>query len=80
MFFIFKVRLKIKHTFFALTINVMTLIKSISGIRGTIGGREDESLTPIDVVKYTTAFADVIVTGENKRVVVGRDARLSGHM
>ena len=80
MFFIFKVRLKIKHTFFALTINVMTLIKSISGIRGTIGGREDESLTPIDVVKYTTAFADVIITGENKRVVVGRDARLSGHM
>ncbi|HAY89921.1 MAG TPA: phosphoglucosamine mutase, partial [Bacteroidetes bacterium] len=58
----------------------MTLIKSISGIRGTIGGKEDESLTPIDVVKYTTAFADVIITGENKKVVVGRDARLSGHM
>lgn len=58
----------------------MTLIKSISGIRGTIGGREDESLTPLDVVKYTTAFADVIITGENKKVVVGRDARLSGEM
>ena len=58
----------------------MTLIKSISGIRGTIGGKEDESLTPIDVVKYTTAFADVIIIGDNKKVVVGRDARLSGQM
>ncbi len=58
----------------------MTLIKSISGIRGTIGGREDESLTPIDVVKYTTAFADVIANTENKKIVVGRDARLSGSM
>ncbi len=58
----------------------MTLIKSISGIRGTIGGKEDESLTPLDIVKYTTAFADVIITGDNKKVVVGRDARLSGQM
>ncbi|MFT5056136.1 MAG: phosphomannomutase [Pseudoalteromonas distincta] len=58
----------------------MTLIKSISGIRGTIGGKEDESLTPLDIVKYTTAFADVIITGSNKKVVVGRDARLSGQM
>jgi phosphomannomutase len=56
----------------------MTLIKSISGIRGTIGGREDESLTPLDVVKFTTAFADKIITPENKKIVVGRDARLSG--
>lgn len=56
----------------------MTLIKSISGIRGTIGGKEDESLTPIDVVKYTTAFADKAVTENNKKIVVGRDARLSG--
>jgi phosphomannomutase len=58
----------------------MTLIKSISGIRGTIGGIEDESLTPIDVVKYTTAYADIIVSDENRKVVVGRDARLSGFM
>ena len=58
----------------------MTLIKSISGIRGTIGGTEDASLTPIDVVKYTTAFADVILTEDNKKVVIGRDARLSGFM
>jgi len=58
----------------------MTLIKSISGIRGTIGGKEDESLTPIDIVKYITAFSDVIITGKNKKVIVGRDARLSGQM
>lgn len=58
----------------------MTLIKSISGIRGTIGGKEGESLTPLDIIKYTTAFADVIITGDNKKVVVGRDARLSGQM
>lgn len=56
----------------------MTLIKSISGIRGTIGGKEDESLTPLDVVKFTTAFAEKIITPENKKIVVGRDARLSG--
>lgn len=58
----------------------MTLIKSISGIRGTIGGAEDQSLTPLDIVKYTTAYADVIAAKENKTVVVGRDARLSGFM
>lgn len=58
----------------------MTLIKSISGIRGTIGGKEDESLTPLDVVKYTTAFADVIACEKNKTIVVGRDARISGFM
>ena len=58
----------------------MTLIKSISGIRGTIGGIEDNALTPIDIVKYTTAYADCIITTENKKVVVGRDARISGFM
>ena len=58
----------------------MTLIKSISGIRGTIGGTEDNALTPIDIVKYTTAYADSIITTENKKVVVGRDARISGFM
>ena len=59
----------------------MTLIKSISGIRGTIGGRPGDSLTPLDIVKYTAAFARLI--GEQsgiKRIVVGRDARLSGEM
>ena len=58
----------------------MTLIKSISGIRGTIGGREDESLSPIDVVKYTTAFCELICSEENSKIVVGRDARISGDM
>jgi phosphomannomutase len=58
----------------------MTLIKSISGIRGTIGGSEDQGLTPLDIVKYTTAFADAVVNTNNKKIVVGRDARISGFM
>lgn len=59
----------------------MTLIKSISGIRGTIGGRPGEGLTPVDVVKFTAAFGKILMqqTG-NKKIVVGRDARLSGEM
>src|SRR5690606_17801359 len=59
----------------------MTLIKSISGIRGTIGGRSGEGLTPIDVVKFTAAFGKILLqkTG-NKKIVVGRDARESGAM
>lgn len=39
----------------------MTLIKSISGIRGTIGGSEDQGLTPLDIVKYTAAYADTVL-------------------
>ena len=61
----------------------MTLIKSISGIRGTIGGAQAENLTPIDVVKFTTAYARLIkAKNPNKRItiVVGRDARISGGM
>ncbi|TYC18029.1 phosphoglucosamine mutase [Bizionia gelidisalsuginis] len=61
----------------------MTLIKSISGIRGTIGGRVGENLTPIDAVKYAAAYGTWIKQQLNKdsyRVVVGRDARLSGEM
>ncbi|WP_140939508.1 phosphoglucosamine mutase [Sphingobacterium lumbrici] len=59
----------------------MTLIKSISGIRGTIGGKSGESLTPIDIVKFTAAFGKILIgkTG-NKKIVVGRDARESGEM
>ncbi len=59
----------------------MTLIKSISGIRGTIGGKPGDSLTPIDIVKYTSAFGTFIYenTGR-KKMVVGRDARISGAM
>lgn len=61
----------------------MTLIKSISGIRGTIGGKADEGLTPIDTVKFTSAFAGWLQKRhqqKNIKVVVGRDARISGDM
>ncbi|RYG20187.1 MAG: phosphoglucosamine mutase [Chitinophagaceae bacterium] len=59
----------------------MTLIKSISGIRGTIGGKAGDGLTPIDIVKFTAAYGDwVIRKTQNKRIVVGRDARISGQM
>ena len=55
----------------------MTLIKSISGIRGTIGGRTGDTLNPLDIVKFTTAFATFI---GGKKIVVGRDGRISGPM
>ena len=61
----------------------MTLIKSISGIRGTIGGQVGENLTPIDAVKFAAAYGVWIKQQRNKehyRVVVGRDARISGEM
>ncbi|POY36105.1 phosphoglucosamine mutase [Solitalea longa] len=59
----------------------MTLIKSISGIRGTIGGAPGSALTPLDVVKFTSAFGQWVInkTG-NKKIVIGRDARISGEM
>lgn len=59
----------------------MTLIKSISGIRGTIGGRYNEGLSPLDIVRFTAGFGKLIQknTGINK-IVVGRDARISGEM
>jgi phosphomannomutase len=61
----------------------MTLIKSISGIRGTIGGAQGENLTPIDAVMYAAAYGTWVKKQRNKdeyRVVVGRDARISGNM
>lgn len=61
----------------------MTLIKSISGIRGTIGGSTGTNLTPIDVVKFTGSFASIIQKnnpGKRLQFVVGRDARISGEM
>ncbi|MCX2741360.1 phosphoglucosamine mutase [Pontibacter anaerobius] len=59
----------------------MALIKSISGIRGTIGGQAGEGLTPVDVVKFSAAFgAWVLQNTDKKTIVVGRDARLSGDM
>ena len=58
----------------------MTLIKSISGIRGTIGGNVGDSFTPIDIVKFTSAYAKFISLQDNEsnKIVIGRDARLSG--
>jgi len=61
----------------------MSLIKSISGIRGTIGGAAGEGLTPLDVVKFTSAFATLMrrsSPSQSNTIVVGRDARLSGRM
>ncbi|MEI7586570.1 phosphoglucosamine mutase [Runella sp.] len=60
----------------------MALIKSISGIRGTIGGKTGDSLTPIDVVKFSAAFGTWLKRkkANNLRIVIGRDARLSGEM
>lgn len=64
----------------------MTLIKSISGIRGTIGGRPGDALTPVDIVKFTYAYCAKLKErrpkpeGERYTVVVGRDARISGEM
>ena len=55
----------------------MTLIKSISGIRGTIGGHTGDTLNPLDIVKFTTAYATFI---KGKKIVVGRDGRISGPM
>ncbi len=65
----------------------MALIKSISGIRGTIGGRTNDNLTPLDIVKFTAAYGTWLLQQEknnsskkNKKVVVGRDGRISGLM
>lgn len=61
----------------------MTLIKSISGIRGTIGGNTGENLTPLDIIELTSAFAAFLQAGEPDKkltIVVGRDARVSGDM
>ena len=56
------------------------MIKSISGIRGTIGGKPGESLTPLDVVKYTAAFGEWAMAEGNKKIIIGRDGRMSGPM
>ncbi len=62
----------------------MSLIKSISGIRGTIGGKPGEGLSPVDIVKFTAAYATLIGRStpaqQNRTIVVGRDARVSGPM
>jgi phosphomannomutase len=61
----------------------MTLIRSISGIRGTIGGSPGQGLTPLDVVRYTAAYGTLMLTRSRRgtpRIVIGRDARISGPM
>ena len=61
----------------------MTLIKSISGIRGTIGGRAGDTLNPLDIVKFTSAYATFIRRSgksDSNQIIVGRDARISGEM
>ena len=61
----------------------MTLIKSISGIRGTIGGQAGDTLNPLDIVKFTSAYVTFIRRSgqcESNKIVVGRDARISGSM
>ena len=64
----------------------MTLIKSISGIRGTIGGKVGDNLTPVDAVKFASAYGTFLKNNINSndnrklKVVIGRDARISGPM
>jgi len=67
----------------------VALIKSISGIRGTIGGNSGNNLTPVDIIKFTAAFASIIAGGTNAevsssgkktKIVIGRDGRISGPM
>ena len=59
----------------------MALIKSISGIRGTIGGKTNENLTPVDIVKFAAAYGSwILQQGNNTKIVIGRDGRISGEM
>lgn len=60
----------------------MSLIKSISGIRGTIGGKSGDNLTPLDIVKFTAAFGSMLTEGTTgtQKIVIGRDGRISGSM
>ena len=60
----------------------MALIKSISGIRGTIGGKPGETLSPVDVVKFTAAYGSWVLkhSTHSRKIILGRDARISGEM
>ena len=59
----------------------MALIKSISGIRGTIGGKVGETLSPVDIVRFTAAFGTWLSRqSDNTKIIVGRDGRISGEM
>ena len=72
----------VKYFYFCVqNIYTLTLIKSISGIRGTIGGTVGEGLTPVDIVKFTSAYGTWAVNKTGiKKIVLGRDARISGSM
>ena len=71
----------LKYFIFAPKFSALTLIKSISGIRGTIGGTVGEGLTPLDIVKFVSAYGTWAVKKSGlKKIVVGRDARISGNM
>jgi phosphomannomutase len=59
---------------------LVALIKSISGIRGTIGGLPGENLSPVDIVKFTAAYGTIVAKGGPAKVIVGRDGRISGQM
>jgi phosphomannomutase len=72
-----KIRVNFAHFYFF----IMALIKSISGIRGTIGGQVGQALTPLDVVRFSAAFGTWLTTqGQGTRIVIGRDGRISGKM
>ena len=59
----------------------MALIKSISGIRGTIGGRPGDTLSPLDVVRFTAAFGTwLLQQSDNKKIIIGRDIDAGKHM
>ncbi len=59
----------------------MALIKSISGIRGTIGGETNDNLTPVDIVKFAAAYGSwLLQQSSNNKIVIGRDGRISGEM
>src|ERR687889_263712 len=64
-----------------LNLKLVALIKSISGIRGTIGGHPGENLTPLDIVRFTAAYGNWLKEKNlSGKVVVGRDGRISGNM
>jgi phosphomannomutase len=58
----------------------LTLIKSISGIRGTIGGKPGTNLSPVDIVKFTAAFGSIVSERSRGKIIIGRDGRISGPM
>ena len=58
----------------------MALIKSISGIRGTIGGKPGDNLSPLDIIKFTAAYASWVPQKNGKKIVIGRDGRISGEL